>query len=705
MIEWLRLAVSVGSVHWVGKIADTLAAGMVFNSQDGRLTRGLRESTLASGWGGTASAGVYPHGFVVMSRIARFTLVALAGAVVFSFVGLRIAEVAAAKPAMGKPSAAKFPAAKAAKGKTGKVKAAKSNVAKGKAAAIRAVAIKPADAKITKAKVAAVETSTAASKQTNSPIGTHAPADSLQTAARVDQSLAAELSGGASIAPDGGGSAAALPTAQRADDETFLRRVSLDLAGDSPSPEEITAFALDPSADKRAKAVERLLADTRFGENWARYWRDVIMYRRTDDRAQIVGPTLEAYLAEQFNRNAPWSEIASSFITATGDIREKGETALIMAQMGQAPEIAAETARIFMGVQVQCAQCHDHPTDRWKRKQFHELAAFFPRVDVRPVRNADKRTFQVVSRDFQLPRRAANPNRPNRDIEHYMPDLKDPGSKGTLMQPVLFVTGQKLDTGASDTQRREALAEWLTAKKDPWFAKAFVNRIWAEMVGEGFYEPVDDMGPDRTCSAPKTLDILAMAFASRNYDVKWLYRTIAATEAYQRESRSRREPGEGAPFVANCPQPLRADQLYDALVSALGIKEPDFLRQRGGANPLALQRGPRGEFNRTFGFDPSQRRDEVASSIPQALVMMNSPIVNRAINARNAQSMLGQILAETKDDEAVATELYLRCLAREPKPEELKTCLAHLREAGNRGAAFEDILWALVNSTEFLHRR
>jgi len=617
-----------------------------------------------------------------MSKFASVASAAVGAAVVLSVVGWQTAGVLAAKPSVAKPAKAKA-AAKLAKATPAKIAAAK-----------------PTPVKPTESKAIAGKKPAADSKKTNPPIGTHAPADSLQTAARVDQSLAAELSNG-DVASTG--ATATKPTAQRTDDETFLRRVSLDLVGNTPSPEEVTAFALDPSADKRAKAVERLLADSRFGTNWARYWRDVIMVRRTDERSQIVGPTLEAYLTDEFNKNTPWSEIASSFITATGDVREKGETALVMAQMGQAPEIAAETARIFMGVQVQCAQCHDHPTDRWKRKQFHELAAFFPRVDARPDRSGEKRTFQVVSRDFPQ-RGPGNPNRPARDTEHYMPDLKDPGAKGTLMQPVLFVTGQKLDAGATDEQRRDALAGWLTAKKNPWFAKAFVNRIWAEMVGEGFYEPVDDMGPDRVCSAPKSLDILAMAFAQRDYDVKWLYRTIAATEAYQRESRSRREPGEGAPFVANCPQPLRADQLYDVLVTALGIKEPEIPRPRGGyANPL--QRGPRGEFNRTFGFDPSERRDEVASSIPQALVMMNSPVVNRAINARNAQSVLGQILAETNDDEAVATELYLRCLAREPKPDELKTCLAHVRETGNRGTAFEDILWALVNSTEFLHRR
>lgn len=518
-----------------------------------------------------------------------------------------------------------------------------------------------------------------------------APAD---LAKRVDAALALELPGQAGSPHE----------VKLSDDETFLRRVSLDLVGDLPTPEEVTAFVLDPSPDKRAKAVDRLLANERFGQNWARYFRDVILYRRTDERALLVGPAVVEFLTKELNRDTGWDKIATAFITAKGDVREEGATGLIMAQMGQAAEIAAETARIFLGVQIQCAQCHDHPTDRWKRKQFHELAAFFPRIAIRRIPDKEKRSFEVVSRDF-AGKRGPKDGKPRGTAEHYMPDLNDPSAEGTMMQPVFFVTGKKLQTGTKDAQRRESLAEWITAKSEPWFARAFVNRIWAELVGEGFYEPIDDLGPDRKPSAPNTVDMLSKAFAASGYDVKWLMRAITDTEAYQRESRTRRE-GEGTPFVANCPQPLRADQVYDVLTGALALldMEPPRPNRPGGGGPPGL-RGPRGEFSRTFGFDPSLPRDEVAASIPQALLLMNSPVVNRAINGRNAATVLGKLLAEKNDDETVATELYLRCLAREPRPEELTACLKHVKESGDRAEAFEDVLWALVNSTEFLHRR
>jgi uncharacterized protein DUF1549/uncharacterized protein DUF1553 len=511
-------------------------------------------------------------------------------------------------------------------------------------------------------------------------------------AKHVDELLTKEEFGGSAATADG--------PAPKADDQTFLRRVALDLIGHPPTPEEITAYALDNSPHKQAAAVERLLADKRFGDNWARYWRDVIFYRRSEDRALIAGPSAVKFLADAFNGDAHWDKIARRFITATGDVREEGATALIMAQMANTEDTTAEISRIFLGIQIQCAQCHNHPTDRWKREQFHELTAFFPRIAVRPLKQGEQRSFEVVSMDH--PGGGKNkPNKPRQgSAEHYMPDLKHPDEEGKLMKPVFFVTGQKLETGLTDHERREKIAEWITARGDRWFAKAFVNRIWAELVGHGFYEPVDDIGPDRKCSAPHTLDYLAEQFAVSHYDVKWLMRLITATEAYQRQSRSRYD-SKKAPFTASCSQRLRGDQLYNSLAEVLGIGE-GFQGDENYRRPFS---GPRGQMNLTFGYDPSIRRDEVAGSIPQALLLMNGPELNRAINGKQPTTSLGQLLAAEPKDEAVVEDLYLRSLAREPKPAELQTCLDYVKTIGNRSEAFEDILWSLVNSTEFLNRK
>jgi len=491
----------------------------------------------------------------------------------------------------------------------------------------------------------------------------------------------------------------------RVDDETFLRRISLDLVGRVPTPSQITAFVLDPSPDKRNKAVEELLADRRYGENWGRYWRDVIMYRKTEERAQIIAGPLEDYLVASLNENKRWSQVATEFITALGDANENGAVGLIMAQQGQPEEVTAEVSRIFLGIQIQCAQCHDHPTDRWKREQFHELAAFFPRVASQLILVQDRRTTQVVANDdppramFRGPmmmRRRGTP-------EHYMSDLENPQARGMLMTPVLFATGQKLPPGTKDADRRGTLAKWITAEENPWFAKALVNRLWSELCGEGFYEPVDDMGPDRIANAPQTLDYLAGQFAESAYEVKWLLKTIMASEMYQLKSAPRRGPEEPA-FQANVAQRLRADQLFDNLLHVLEASEPAGPGVgRPGAGAYFRLGGPRGQFNTAFGYDPSQRRDEIAGSIPQALAMMNSPVISGALRG-TGPTMLGRLLGEIKDDRDLVQELYLKALARQPSLSELTTCLLYVKQVGNRTEAFEDILWSLVNSAEFLHR-
>ena len=510
--------------------------------------------------------------------------------------------------------------------------------------------------------------------------------DGTELASRIDASLVNEL-----------GVTSKVPVC---DDVTFVRRVFLDLVGRPPSPEDVRSFSFDESPAKREHLLELLLDEPDFGRNWARYWRDVILYRRTEARALLSASSLEGYLTEAFNQNRGWDEIAADFITATGDVRERGETGLIMAQAGRPEDVVAEISRIFLGVQIQCAQCHDHPTDQWERRQFHELAAFFPRVAVRRNNSGQRRSFQVVAND-RPPRRARrnNNNRTVGTLEHYMPDLEDPSAKGTKTRPVFFLTGAELPMGTTDAVRRETLAEWITAPDNLWFSQAFVNRIWAELVGEGFCEPVDDLGPNRECATPRTFELLANAFAERGYDVKWLYRTVMSTAAYQRASRSRRDLDED-PFQASCPQRLRGDQLYDALVAALGIPDRSGGQRRGyGPN------GPRALFNRAFGYDPSQPREEVKNSIQQALAVMNSRLISRAINGRRGSGRLAEILRSHRDNRTALDELYLQTLSRSPTDRELRTCLQHIRVVGDRIEAFEDLQWALINSTEFLYRQ
>ncbi|MEX0728985.1 MAG: DUF1549 domain-containing protein [Planctomycetaceae bacterium] len=559
-------------------------------------------------------------------------------------------------------------------------------------------------------------------------------------------------------------------------DEDFLRRVTLDLTGTVPSPKDVTLFGLTQDDGKRAAQIDRLLQSDDYAENWARYWRDVVFYRATEPRARAAAPTFEKWMADKLKANVSWDAIATEIITATGDVQADGQTGLIFAHMGDTEEIAAEVSRIFMGIQIQCANCHDHPSDQWKRQQFHELAAFFPRVNVRrkpktgggagfevvsftpqnggnakgkgndnarqkflenpesfikrldadndsllsknEVPQANKQLTRIFDRllergdtnkDGKLSadeiKKIQPPNNQRRgQAEHFMPDLNNPASRGTLMEPVFFVSNAKVKTELGDVDRRNELASHLTSVDNPWFAKAFVNRIWSEMLGEGFYTPVDDIGPSREATYPEVLELLSKAFVANKYDVKWLFRTVALSQTYQRNIRAQSAAELTPTFAASNPTRLRADQLYSSLTEVLGI---DQIGGGGRQARGALRRGdrsPRGAFNELFGFDPSTPQDDLVGEVPQALFMMNSPILNN-LNRAEGQTRLAQLLKDYPENDDAVIELYLLVLSREPSKSELTICQDFIKEAGNRGEAFEDIQWSLINSSEFLSKR
>lgn len=584
--------------------------------------------------------------------------------------------------------------------------------------------------------------------------------DSASVAAEVDRLIHAELEKNG-VSP-----------ADVTKDEDFLRRVTLDLAGTVPSPKDVTLFGLNPDQNKRAATIDRLLASDDYAENWARYWRDVVFYRATEMRSRAVAPTFETWMAEKLKSNASWDAIATEIITATGDVQAAGQTALIFAHMGDTEEIASEVSRIFMGIQIQCANCHDHPTDMWNRQQFHELAAFFPRVNVRrkpnekgpasfevvsftPNNNGrgnqarqalfnnperfiarfDKNNDNLLAKDevpeankqlFNLFDRLLNRGDENKDgklsaaeikkiqppnnnrqrgqAEHFMPDLNNPGSKGQRMDPVFFVSNAKAKIELDDLDRRGELASHLTSTDNPWFAKAFVNRIWSEMLGEGFYMPVDDIGPSREATYPEVLELLSVAFVANDYDIQWLFRTVALTQTYQRSIRPQSAADLTPTFAASSATRLRADQLYSSLTKVLGVDEVGG-RERAARGALRRRNNtPRAVFNELFGYDPSTPQDDLIGEIPQALFMMNSPILNN-LNRAEGNTRLAQLLKQYPDDADALHELYLLVLSREPSENELKICRDFIQETGNRGEAFEDIQWSLLNSTEFLSKR
>lgn len=575
--------------------------------------------------------------------------------------------------------------------------------------------------------------------------------DPKMVAAEVDRLILAELK------------LAGVEPADRTNDDDFLRRVCLDLAGRLPTIQELTLFGLDPDSGKRGAKIQELLASDEYAENWAHYWRDVIFTDATNSQTRLMQEVFEGWMAERLKQNRPWDEIAAELITATGDIRQNGATALILARSGEPAEIAAEVSRIFLGIQLQCANCHDHPSDVWKREQFHELAAYFPRVSLRQT-IVDGRATLVVSSVNSVRNRLGdemrqNPQRfiarldRNQDgklsmgearrhprfarffegllrlgdsdqdgaltaeemkklpppqqqgggtLEYLMPDLQDPASPGIPVQPAFFVDGSTAKPGLDDLSRRRALVESLTSPDNRWFAQAMVNRLWNELLGEGFYMPVDDLSPQRQPRFPAALQALAEGFTASGYEIKWLLETIANTETYQRQIRAR-EPGEESlPFASALPTRLRADQLYTALTQVLEIR--DF---GGGAMRRGSAMGPRSPrqiFHLLFAVDPSTPHEEITGNVPQALFLMNFPALRQRAQA-SGDGPLARLLREFPGDGDAVSELFLAVLCREPSAKEQQFCLDYINDVGNRAEAFEDLFWSLLNSTEFLSRR
>ena len=571
-----------------------------------------------------------------------------------------------------------------------------------------------------------------------------APPDSATTAAAIDASLF--------------GSNATAPSP--CDDATFLRRAMFDLVGRPATPGEITAFGLDPSENRRTETISALLSSAEYGQNWSHYWRDAIFRRATNMRAGLVRGEFEVWMASQLNANAKWDDIVSEMITFTGPVNANGASALIFAQEAVPEEVAAEVSRLFVGIQIQCANCHDHPWDSWKREQFHEFTAFFPRMSLRRDRasdnmfdyelssmNADRSRNPIASefmltridrdrnkviseqeaKGTQLARIFNGPIRDNIDkngdgkltieelttarpaedrpgqgtIEHFMPDLADPGSEGKQIDPAFFLSRRDVKDGLTDDERRASAADFVTSKSNPWFAKAIINRIWFEMTGTAFYTPIDDIGPDRECTHPETLELLTQAFIRSDYDLKWLIETIARTRMYQRAPNA-----TGEDFARCEPIRLRSDQLYSALCQTLNVTglplRPTDRRQSYGMNQGDAGRT---EFDRIFGFDPSTPRDELTGSIPESLFLMNSSILSNVIQSPGNSNPVTQIATNVLADDDVVRELYLTAVGREPSAEELKIAMDHATTSANIRSGFEDICWALINSPEFSSRK
>jgi hypothetical protein len=474
--------------------------------------------------------------------------------------------------------------------------------------------------------------------------------------------------------------------AGQADDAEFLRRVTLDVAGRIPHIDEVRNFLADKEADKRVRLVERLLAGPAYAHHTAQTLRAFLVPQASaNPQLQHPAVSLEAWLRQRVRAGRGYDAIVRELLTAPLDYHERPAggpgaplSGLSALAFYQANDLKAETgassaARLFLGVKLECAQCHDHPFDKWSRTQFWESAAFF--AGVPPLDPGSKPT---------------GPEPPALRRRLKVPDKE-------AVAEACFLDGKEPDWAKNPDPRR-AFAAWVTAPDNPFFARMTANRVWARLFGVGLVDPIDDFGPHNKPSHPELLDDLARGLAASGFDERFLIRALTRTAAYGRTSRAVSAAQEDARVFARMNvKGLSAEQLFDSLALATGYREavPAAARPAFG-----WERGtPRGLFVARFGGG-SQRTDQ-QTSILQALALMNGDWVARQTDPARGEMLRVVSEAPFLDDRGRIETLYLAALARPPRPEEMRRLLAHL-EGGDRWRALADIFWALLNSNAFL---
>jgi hypothetical protein len=476
-------------------------------------------------------------------------------------------------------------------------------------------------------------------------------------------------------------------SAELCDDATFLRRASLDIAGIIPPVADVRRFLADRSPDKRARAVERLLASPGYVTHFTDIWRKLLVPEaEADFQRQFIVPGMEAWIRQQFRDNVAYNRMVRELLTVSFQGNTQAAAYAVYNTQGPAPisfyrakegkpeNLAASVARLFMGVRIECAQCHDHPFGRWKREQFWGQAAFFAGIRT----DANGGFFGQFSEVFDR-RELSIPNT-ERVAQASFLDDKEPRWK-------------------YKTSARATLADWLTATDNPFFARAAANRMWAHFFGIGLVDPVDDFNDDNLPSHPELLDELAREFAQHKFDFKFLIRAITLSRAYQLSSTHPSRPD--ARLFASMPvKGLTGEQVLDSFLRATGLGDGGRPMQRSGFNSQYR------DF--LVRFNAQEKRTEYHTAIPQALALMNGNLASQATDPENGPTLSAVLNSPFLDDAGRIETLYLAALGRRPRPDESARFLEYVKAGGPKKsskAALSDVFWALLNSPEFLFNR
>jgi hypothetical protein len=493
-----------------------------------------------------------------------------------------------------------------------------------------------------------------------------------------------------------------------ATDVEWCRRVYLDIIGRIPSVDELRAFTTSREADRKARLVNKLLTDEaytdEYARNWTTIWTNILIGRNggLDNNTMINREGMQKYLRDSFARNKPYDRMVYELVTATGSTAPGAEdfngatNFLVMKLDENAAQATAMTAKIFLGLQVQCTQCHNHPFNDWKQQKFWEFNAFFRQTRAarlgmgRPMSNG-----KLMNQDF-----AGEDNKPQEAILFY----EERNGKLLSAFPV-FVDGTEISKSGylSECDRRTELGKLIVGS--PYMDKALANRMWQHFLGYAFTKPADDLGPHNNPSHPALLEYLGEQFRYVSHDIKELIKWITLSEAYSLSSRITKGNAKDDPLLGEQPKfshfylrQMRAEELYESLLVAT-----EAHKTRGAYEEVERQKADwLRQFTIAFGTDEGDEATTFNGTIPQALMMFNGDLIKKATDTSNG-SFLHRVAASNLKPEQKIDYLFNAALSRDPTKEEVKIANALLlARKGDAAAALQDIYWAVLNSNEFI---
>ncbi|MBX7074499.1 MAG: DUF1549 domain-containing protein [Pirellulales bacterium] len=460
-------------------------------------------------------------------------------------------------------------------------------------------------------------------------------------------------------------------------DETFLRRATLDIIGAVPTVEEYQAFVADADPQKRAKLIDRLLERKEFSEIWAMNWAELLMIRSTLTVSNKSAFLYYNWLTEQISNNVPLNKMVQDLISATGGTFKNPQTNFYQIETDTL-KLAENVAQVFMGIRTQCAQCHNHPFDRWTVEDYYSFAAFFAQIGRKP--GEDYREIMVF-------------NSGAGEVNHLV--------TGKPMPPK-FLGGAQPDVTGND--RRDVLAAWIASPDNPYFATSIANRVWAHFFGIGIVEQVDDIRISNPASNPELFQKLGDKFTSYNYDFKQLVRDICNSNAYQRSTeKNPSNETDTRNFASARLRRIKAENLLDCISQITETKDK-FTGLPLGARATQIADGASSTyFLTTFGRSPRQTACacdvKTDPTLSQALHLLNGDTVQEKIRSGG---LIKKMIDAGKTPPQIIEELCVRSLTRKPTPAETEKLLAVVTQSPDPQQGLEDVFWALLNSREFI---